>query len=47
MSGSGASPAARHVRTVASWLAAIGVEALLPLALAGIAAAVVGVFILP
>jgi hypothetical protein len=42
----GVSIAARHVRTVASRLAGIGVEILLPLVLAGIAAAVVGAFII-
>jgi len=46
VSRSGASPAARHVRTIAYWLAGIGVETLLPLVLAGITAAIVGAFIL-
>jgi len=47
VSRSGTSPASRLVRTVAPWLAGIGVEILFPLVLAGIAAAMVGAFIFP
>lgn len=46
MKPTGESPSARLARTVAPWLAGIGAESLLPLVLAGIAAAVVGAFIL-
>lgn len=40
------SPAAQRWRTVAAWLVGMGVEGLLPLVLAGIAAVVVGAFLL-
>lgn len=47
MSGHRGSPMGRPIRTLGAWLAGMLVESLLPLALAVIAAAVVGVFLLP